>query len=123
MAKLEPLLSLRNVKVGDLFTLIDTDNEDSLLQFVCRDPNLNPNSPFYETTGYVVELCGKHRMFRLTDTQLQLGEMMPGSKKPKYYIGYDEEFVLEERIKTLQGQLNTLQDLLAHVREMKPKEA
>lgn len=123
MAKLEPLHSLRNIKVGDLFTMISADNEDSLIQFICRDPRLSEDSPFYEMAGYFVEVYGEHKAFRLTDNDLQLGEILVSPNRPKIYVGYDEEFVLEERIKNLQVQINSLQDRLAYVRGAKPKKA
>lgn len=111
---LEPLLSLKNLKEGDIFTFIDSNNEDNILQFLCRDINISSNSPYYNKVGYFVEVYDKHRVFRITEDSL---------KDFRIWVGYDEKFALEERIKTLQDQLKTLQDRLARLKEMKSEKA
>lgn len=121
-------IDLSKIKEGDIFseeshyTVKEIWSDKIIFQHLegneevvlCRDINISSNSPYYNKVGYFVEVYDKHRVFRITEDSL---------KDFRIWVGYDEKFALEERIKTLQGQLKTLQDRLARLKEMKSEKA
>ena len=119
--ELAKLTNLQGIKVGDIFTIITSDYSDKIIQFIGRDPNLSPDSPWYEKSGYFVEVFGEKKVHYLRDSDLTDNYFF--DKRDTYYIGYDEEFVLEKRIEGLSSLLHTLQDHLATLRAMKLRKA
>ncbi len=117
MSKLERLKSLENIGVGDYFTVITPDFEDTVIQFIGRNP-LIKNEEFSKKSGYFVEVYGKKRMFSLEDRDLT-------KEGYEYYIGYNSEFTLERRIELITDHYNTiitsLQDQLDNVKKLKSK--
>ena len=117
MSKLERLKSLENIGVGDYFTVITPDFEDTIIQFIGRNP-LIKNEEFSKKSGYFVEVYGKKRMFSLEDRDLT-------KEGYEFYIGYNSEFTLERRIELITDHYNTiltsLQDQLDNVKRLKSK--
>lgn len=112
---LAPLTSLDNIKIGDCFTMITPDNEDHIIQFVGRKPELRDNE-YSKKSGYFATVYGPKKCFILEEDDLQ-------DKNTEYYIGYDEEFALERRIERITASLIPLQDRLIRLREQRAKTA
>ena len=103
--ELQRLTSLKDIKVGDCFTIITPDFEDVVIQFIGRNPMIN-NEEYKNKSGYFVTIYGPKKCFILEEDDLK-------SKDTEYYIGYDEKFALERRIKKIQNNLlNPLQERL-----------
>lgn len=95
--ELQRLTSLKDIKVGDCFTIITPDFEDLVIQFIGRNPMIN-NEEHKSKSGYFVTIYGPKKCFILEEKDLK-------SKDTEYYIGYDEKFALEKRIEKIQNNL------------------
>ena len=95
--KLQKLTSLKDIKVGDIFTMITPDFEDVVIQFIGRNPMIN-SEKFKHKSGYFATVYGPKKCFVLEEEDLK-------SKDIEYYIGYDEKFALERRIEKIQNNL------------------
>ena len=95
--ELQKLTSLKDIKIGDTFTMITSDFEDVVIQFVGRNPMIN-NEEYKSKSGYFVTVYGPKKCFILEEDDLK-------SKNTEYYIGYDEKFALERRIERIQNNL------------------
>ena len=95
--ELQKLISLKDIKVGDCFTMITPDFEDLIIQFVGRNPMIN-NEEYKSKSGYFATIYGPKKCFILRENDLK-------SKDTEYYIGYDEKFALEKRIEKIQNDL------------------
>lgn len=95
--ELQRLTSLKDIKVGDLFTMITPDFEDLVIQFIGRNPMIN-NEKYKSKSGYFATIYGPKKCFILEEEDLK-------SKDTEYYIGYDEKFALERRIEKIQNNL------------------
>lgn len=103
--ELQRLTSLKDIKIGDTFTMITSDFEDVVIQFVGRNPMIN-NEEYKSKSGYFVTVYGPKKCFILEEANLK-------SEDTEYYIGYDEKFALKRRIKKIQNNLlNPLQERL-----------
>ena len=97
--ELQRLTSLKDIKVGDIFTIITPDFEDVVIQFVGRNPMIN-NEECRNKSGYFTTVYGPKKCFILEEDDLK-------SKDTEYYIGYDEKFALEKKIEKIQNNLLT----------------
>jgi len=95
--ELQRLTSLKDIKVGDCFTMITPDFEDEIIQFIGRNPMIN-NEEYRNKSGYFATIYGPKKCFILEEDDLK-------SKNTEYYIGYDEKFALEKRIEKIQNDL------------------
>ena len=95
--ELQRLTSLKDIKVGDCFTMITPDFEDLIIQFIGRNPMIN-NEKYKNKSGYFATIYGPKKCFILEEEDLK-------SKDTEYYIGYDEKFALERRIERIQNDL------------------
>jgi hypothetical protein len=95
--ELQRLTSLKDIKVGDCFTMITPDFEDEIIQFIGRNPMIN-NEEYRNKSGYFATIYGPKKCFILEEEDLK-------SKDTEYYIGYDEKFALEKRIEKIQNNL------------------
>lgn len=95
--ELQRLTSLKDVKVGDIFTIISPDFEDVVIQFIGRNPMID-NEEHKSKSGYFATIYGPKKCFILGENDLK-------SKNIEYYIGYDEKFALEKRIEKIQNDL------------------
>lgn len=95
--ELQRLTSLKDIKVGDCFTMITPDFEDVVIQFVGRNPMIE-NEEYKNKSGYFATIYGPKKCFILGENDLK-------SKYIEYYIGYDEKFALEKRIEKIQDDL------------------
>lgn len=95
--ELQRLTSLKDIKVGDCFTVITPDFEDEIIQFVGRNPMIR-SEEFKHKSGYFATIYGPKKSFILEEKDLK-------SKDTEYYIGYDEKFALEKRIEKIQNNL------------------
>lgn len=95
--ELQKLTSLKDIKVGDIFTVISPDFEDLIIQFIGRNPMIN-NEENKSKSGYFATIYGPKKCFILGENDLK-------SKDIEYYIGYDEKFALEKRIEKIQNDL------------------
>jgi hypothetical protein len=95
--ELQKLTSLKDIKVGELFTMITPDFEVSIIQFIGRNPNIS-NEEYKSKSGYFVTFYGPKKCFILEESDLS-------KKDTEYYIGYDEKFALEKRIEKIQNNL------------------
>ena len=95
--ELQRLISLKDIKVGDTFTIITPDFEDVVIQFIGRNPMIN-NEEYKNKSGYFVTIYGPKKCFVLRENDLK-------SKDTEYYIGYDEKFALERKIEKIQNNL------------------
>ena len=95
--ELQRLTSLKDIKVGDCFTMISSDFEDIVIQFVGRNPMIS-NEECRNKSGYFVTVYGPKKFFILKEKDLK-------SKDTEYYIGYNEKFALERRIEKIQNNL------------------
>lgn len=95
--ELQKLTSLKDIKVGELFTIITSDFEDLVIQFIGRNPMIN-NEKYKSKSGYFATIYGPKKCFILEEEDLK-------SKDTEYYIGYDEKFALEKRIERIQNDL------------------
>jgi hypothetical protein len=95
--ELQRLTSLKDIKIGDIFTMITSDFEDEIIQFVGRNPMIN-NEEYRNKSGYFATIYGPKKCFILEEDDLK-------SKNTEYYIGYDEKFALERRIEKIQNNL------------------
>ena len=95
--ELQRLTSLKDIKVGDIFTMITPDFEDVVIQFIGRNPMIN-NEEYKSRSGYFATIYGPKKCFILEEDDLK-------SKDTEYYIGYDEKFALERRIEKIQNNL------------------
>lgn len=103
--KLQRLTSLKDVNVGDIFTMITSNFEDVVIQFVGRNPMIS-SEEFKYKSGYFATVYGPKKCFILEEEDLK-------SKDTEYYIGYDEKFALERRIEKIQNNLlNPLRERL-----------
>jgi hypothetical protein len=97
--ELQRLTSLKDIKVGDCFTMITPDFEDEIIQFIGRNPMIN-NEEYRNKSGYFATIYGPKKCFILEEDDLK-------SKDTEYYIGYDEKFALERKIEKIQNNLLT----------------
>ena len=97
--ELQRLTSLKDIKVGDIFTIITPDFEDVVIQFVGRNPMIS-NEECRNKSGYFTTVYGPKKCFILEEDDLK-------SKDTEYYIGYDEKFALEKKIEKIQNNLLT----------------
>ena len=97
--ELQKLTSLKDIKVGELFTMITPDFEDEIIQFIGRNPMIN-NEEYINKSGYFATIYGPKKCFILEEDDLK-------SKNTEYYIGYDEKFALERKIEKIQNNLLT----------------
>lgn len=95
--ELQKLTSLKDIKVGDIFTVISPDFEDMVIQFIGRNPMIN-DEEHKSKSGYFATIYGPKKCFILGENDLK-------SKDIEYYIGYDEKFALEKRIEKIQNNL------------------
>ena len=95
--ELQRLTSLKDIKVGDIFTIITPDFEDVVIQFVGRNPMIS-NEECRNKSGYFTTVYGPKKCFILEEDDLK-------SKDTEYYIGYNEKFALERRIERIQNDL------------------
>lgn len=95
--ELQKLTSLKDIKVGDIFTVISPDFEDVVIQFIGRNPMID-NEEHKSKSGYFAAVYGPKKCFILGENDLK-------SKDIEYYIGYDEKFALEKRIEKVQNDL------------------
>ena len=95
--ELQRLTSLKDIKVGDIFTMITPDFEDVVIQFIGRNPMIN-NEEYKNKSGYFATIYGPKKCFILEEEDLK-------SKDTEYYIGYNEKFALERRIERIQNDL------------------
>jgi hypothetical protein len=95
--ELQRLTSLKDIKIGDCFTIITPDFEDVVIQFVGRNPMIN-NEEHKSNSGYFATVYGPKKCFILEEDDLK-------SKDTEYYIGYNEKFALERRIENIQNNL------------------
>lgn len=109
--ELKKLTSLEDIQIGDVFTMITPYSED-VIQFIGRKPEVK-NSQYSKKSGYFATVYGPKKCFVLEDKDLS-------AKNTEYYVGFDEEFVLERRIEKIQKSLlSPLQDRLLRLKEMK----
>ena len=111
--ELQKLTSLKDIKIGDIFTMITPDFEDVVIQFIGRNPMIN-NEEYKNKSGYFVTVYGPKKFFILKEKDLN-------SKDTEYYIGYDEKFALERRIERIQN--NLLVPLRERLLELKDRES
>ena len=95
--ELQRLTSLKDIKVGDIFTIITPDFEDVVIQFIGRNPMID-NEEHKSKSGYFATIYGPKKCFILRENDLK-------SKDIEYYIGHDEKFALERRIEKIQNDL------------------
>ena len=95
--ELQRLTSLKDIKVGEIFTIITPDFEDLIIQFIGRNPMIK-NEEYKSRSGYFATIYGPKKCFILEEEDLK-------SKDTEYYIGYDEKFALERRIEKIQNNL------------------
>ena len=95
--ELQRLTSLKDIKVGEIFTIITPDFEDLIIQFVGRNPMIK-NEEYKSRSGYFATIYGPKKCFILEEDDLK-------SKNTEYYIGYNEKFALERRIERIQNDL------------------
>ena len=95
--ELQRLTSLKDIKVGEIFTMITSDFEDVVIQFIGRNPRIS-NEEYKNKSGYFSTVYGPKKCFILEEANLK-------SKDTEYYIGYDEKFALERRIEKIQNNL------------------
>lgn len=95
--ELQKLTSLKDIKVGDIFTVISPDFEDMVIQFIGRNPMID-NEEHKSKSGYFATVYGPKKCFILGENDLK-------SKDTEYYIGYNEKFALERRIEKIQNEL------------------
>ena len=95
--ELQRLTNLKDIKVGDCFTMITPNFEDLIIQFIGRNPMIN-NEEYKNKSGYFVTVYGPKKFFILKEKDLK-------SKDTECYIGYDEKFALERRIEKIQNNL------------------
>ena len=95
--ELQRLTNLKDIKVGEIFTMITPDFEDEIIQFIGRNPMIN-NEKYKSKSGYFATIYGPKKCFILEEDDLK-------SKDTEYYIGYDEKFALEKRIEKIQNNL------------------
>ena len=95
--ELQKLTSLKDIKVGDIFTIITPDFEDVVIQFIGRNPMID-NEEHKSESGYFATVYGPKKCFILGENDLK-------SKDIEYYIGYDEKFALKKRIENIQNDL------------------
>lgn len=95
--ELQRLTSLKDIKVGDIFTIITLDFEDLVIQFIGRNPMIN-SEKCKNKSGYFATVYGPKKCFVLEEDDLS-------NKDTEYYIGYDEKFALEKRIEKIQNNL------------------
>lgn len=95
--ELQRLTSLKDIKIGDIFTIITPDFEDVVIQFIGRNPMID-NEEHKSKIGYFATVYGPKKCFILGENDLK-------SKDIEYYIGYDEKFALEKRIEKIQDDL------------------
>lgn len=95
--ELQKLTSLKDIKVGDIFTMITSNFEDVVIQFIGRNPMIN-SEEYKNKSGYFATVYGPKKCFILEEEDLK-------SKDTEYYIGYDEKFALERRIEKIQNNL------------------
>lgn len=95
--ELQKLTSLKDIKVGDIFTIITPDFEDVVIQFIGRNPMID-NEEHKNKSGYFATVYGPKKCFILGENDLK-------SKDIEYYIGYDEKFALKKRIEKIQNNL------------------
>ena len=95
--ELQRLISLKDIKIGDIFTMITPDFEDVVIQFVGRNPMIS-NEECRNKSGYFTTVYGPKKCFILEEDDLK-------SKDTEYYIGYNEKFALERRIEKIQNNL------------------
>lgn len=113
---LQPLTSLDDIKVGDCFTMITPDFEDTIIQFVGRNPMIK-DATCSKKSGFFATVYGPKRCFLLNEDDLK-------DKGTEYYIGYDEEFALERRIERITSSLLIpLQDRLLRLRGQRTEES
>ena len=110
--ELQRLTSLKDINVGDIFTMIsgNANADDSVIQFIGRNPKIK-SEKFSRESGYFATVYGPKRCFMLHNYDL--------SGTTEYYIGYDEEFVLEKRIEKVSEYLASLQDQLETLKGFK----
>jgi hypothetical protein len=114
--ELQKLTSLKDIKVGDLFTMITPNFEDLVIQFVGRNPMIS-SEEFKYKSGYFVTVYGPKKCFILEEDDLR-------NKDTEYYIGHDEKFALERRIEKIQNNLLIpLQDQLLKLKEYKTEKS
>lgn len=111
--ELQRLINLKDIKVGDIFTIITPDFEDVVVQFIGRNPMIS-NEEYKNKSGYFVTVYGPKKFFILKEKDLK-------SKDTEYYIGYDEKFALERRIEKIQNEL--LVPLRGRLLELKDRES
>jgi hypothetical protein len=109
--ELQRLTSLKDIKVGELFTMITPDFEVSIIQFIGRNPNIS-NEEYKSKSGYFVTFCGTKKCFILEESDLS-------KKDTEYYIGYDEEFALERQIEKVNKLLVSMNERLRELKEQK----
>lgn len=95
--ELQRLTSLKDIKIGDIFTIITPDFEDLVIQLIGRNPMIN-SEEYKNKSGYFATIYGPKKCFILGENDLK-------SKDIEYYIGYDEKFALEKRIEKIQNDL------------------
>lgn len=113
---LQKLETLKNIKIGDCFTIITPDFEDLVIQFVGRNPMIS-SEEYKDKSGCFITCYGPKKCFIIEEDDLS-------SKDTEYYIGFDEEFVLERRIEKIKSNLLLpLQDRLMEIKRYKTKES
>ena len=95
--ELQRLTSLKDIKVGEIFTMITPDFEDEIIQFIGRNPMIK-NEEYKSKSGYFATVYGPKKCFILEEDDLK-------SKDTEYYIGYDEKFALERKVEKIQNNL------------------
>src|SRR5574344_2040210 len=112
--ELQRLTSLKDINVGDIFTMIsgNANADDTVIQFIGRNPEIK-NERFSRESGYFATVYGPKRCLILHNYDL--------SGTTEYYIGYDEEFVLKRRIERVSSYLASLQDRLETLKGFKSK--
>ena len=114
--ELQRLTSLKDIKVGDCFTMITPNFEDEIIQFIGRNPMIK-NEEYKSRSGYFATIYGPKKCFILEEEDLK-------SKDTEYYIGYDEKFALERRIEKIQNNLlNPLRERLLELEDFEDRKS
>lgn len=114
---LQELTNFDNLKPGDIITIIKPGGSHEILEFLARDPKLKEGTDIWRKYGYFLDSWGREKVIRLYSDNLGKYD------GKRYFLGFDNEFVLEEKIKTQQKLLTHLQDQLAKKKEEKAENA
>lgn len=117
---LQELTNFDNLKPGDKVTMIKNDGSYQLLEFLARDPKLPEGSDIWKKYAYFVDSFGRKDVIRLYSDNIGPNANFRGER---FFLGYDNEFILEEQIKKTQFLLSHLQDRLAEVKQKKAENA